>query len=329
VNALPGLTSVAGFRVGHFTDRSGGTGCTVVLAPAEGAVAAVDVRGPAAGTIGTESLQPGRLIQRAHAVLLTGGSAFGLAAAAGVTRYLAEREIGYAVGPVRVPIVVGAVIFDLLLGDPSSRPDAEAGYAACAAADDGRIAEGSVGAGTGATVGKFLGEERSVKGGLGTAAASLAGGARVGALAVVNALGDVVDPRSGAIVAGVRHPDGDGWLDAGAAMAGGLEDSVFALSSTTLAVVATDAALTKEEAAAVAMMAHDGVARATRPAHTMLDGDTVFVLSTGAAGRVNLTAVGHVAADLVAEAIVRGVRTADGLGGVPSLADLAAENGPG
>jgi L-aminopeptidase/D-esterase-like protein len=325
VTGLRGLTDVPGFRVGHVTDRAGGTGCTVVLAPDDGAVGAADVRGPAAGTIGTESLRPGRLIQRAHAVLLTGGSAFGLAAATGVTRYLGEREIGYAVGPVRVPIVVGAVIFDLLVGDPAARPDAEAGYAACAAAHDGPVAEGSVGAGTGATVGKLLGGERAVKGGLGTAAASLAGGARVGAIAVVNALGDVVDPASGAIVAGVRRPDGDGWLDADAAMAAGLEGSVFALSSTTLAVVATDAALTKEEAAAVAMMAHAGVARATRPAHTMLDGDTVFVLATGAAGRANLTALGHVAAGVVAAAIVRGVRTADGLGGVPSVSELGAE----
>jgi L-aminopeptidase/D-esterase-like protein len=324
VTGSTGLTDVPGFRVGHLTDRAGGTGCTVVLAPDDGAVSAADVRGPAAGTIGTESLRPGRLVQRAHAVLLTGGSAFGLAAAAGVTRYLAEREIGYEVGPVRVPIVVGAVIFDLLVGDPAARPDAEAGCAACAAANDGPVAEGSVGAGTGATVGKLLGPERAVKGGLGTAAASLAGGAMVGAIAVVNALGDVVDPASGAIVAGVRRPDGDGWLDADTAMTGGLEGSVFALSSTTLAVVATDAALTKEEAAAVAMMAHAGVARATRPAHTMFDGDTVFVLSTGAAGRADVTALGHVAARVVAEAIVRGVRAADGLGGVPSVSELGA-----
>jgi L-aminopeptidase/D-esterase-like protein len=323
MSAQGGLTDVEGFRVGHFTDRDAATGCTVVLAPPDGAVGGVDVRGPAAGTIGTESLQPGRIVQRAHAVLLTGGSAFGLAAAAGVTQFLAERGVGFAVGPIRVPIVVGAVIFDLGVGDSAVRPDAAAGYAACTAAGDGRVAEGSVGAGTGASVGKLLGEEWCMKGGLGTASARLANGASVGALAVANAVGDVVDARSGAIVAGVRRPNGDGWLDAGEALARDLEGSIFPLASTTLAVVATDAALTKEEACAVAMMAHDGIARATRPAHTMFDGDTVFVLASGTAGRVDVTAVGHVGAELVAEAIVRGVRAAERLGSVPALADLA------
>ena len=322
MNGRGGLADVEGFRVGHFTDRDAATGCTVVLAPPGGAVGGVDVRGPAAGTIGTESLQPGRIVERAHAVLLTGGSAFGLAAAAGVTQFLAERGVGFAVGPTRVPIVVGAVIFDLGVGDSDVWPDAAAGYAACAAARDGTVAEGSVGAGTGASVGKLLGGEWCVKGGLGMASARLANRASVGALAVANAVGDVVDARSGAIVAGVRSPSGDGWLDAGEALARDLEGSIFPLASTTLAVVATDAALTTEEACAVAMMAHDGIARATRPAHTMFDGDTVFVLASGAAGRADVTGVGHVGAELVAEAIVRGVRAADGLGGVPALADL-------
>jgi L-aminopeptidase/D-esterase-like protein len=324
VNAGPrGLTDVAGFRVGHYTNREAATGCTVVIAPDEGAVGGVDVRGPAAGTIGTDTLRPGRIVEHVHAILLTGGSAFGLAAASGVLQFLDERGIGLAFRTSRIPIVAGAVIFDLLIGDSDTRPDASAGYAASAAATDEPVAEGSVGVGTGATVGKFLGVEHAVKGGVGTAAAVIAGGATVAALTVVNAVGDVVDPGSGQIVAGARTPDGAGWLDAGSAVAGALDSSIFALASTTLAVVATDAELTKEHACAVAMMAHDGIARATRPAHTMFDGDTVFVLATGHAGRADLTAVGHVAAELVADAILRGVRAADGLGGVPSVRDLA------
>jgi L-aminopeptidase/D-esterase-like protein len=321
MTAPGGLTDVGGFRVGHWTNRDACTGCTVVLAPDDGAVGGVDVRGPAAGTIGTETLRPGRVVERAHAVLLTGGSAFGLAAATGVMRFLEEHERGYPVGPARVPIVAGAVIFDLLLGDGSVRPDADAGYAACAAAAPGPVAEGSVGAGTGATVGKLFGEASSVKGGLGSTSARLAGGATVGALAVANAVGDVVDPRTAAVVAGARRPGG-GWLDAATALRSGLEHTILALRSTTLAVVATDAALTKEEACAVAMMAHDGIARATRPAHTMLDGDTVFVLASGTAGSVDVTALGHVASELVADATVRGVRRAEGLGGVLALRDL-------
>jgi L-aminopeptidase/D-esterase-like protein len=317
-----GLTDVKGFRVGHWTNREAATGCTVVLAPDGGAVAGVDVRGPAAGTIGTESLRPGRVVERADAVLLTGGSAFGLEAAGGVARFLEERGRGYPVGPFRVPIVAGAVLFDLLVGSAAVRPDAGAGYAACAAAGTGAVAEGSAGAGTGASVGKLLGKDGSVKGGLGTASETLGGGATVGALAVANAVGDVVDARSGTVVAGARRPGAEGWLDAGAALRGGLEGTIFELASTTLAVVATDAALTKEEACAVAMMTHDGIARATRPAHTMVDGDTVFVLASGTAGRAHLTALGHVASELVAEAIVRGVRAAEGLGGVPALAEL-------
>jgi L-aminopeptidase/D-esterase-like protein len=318
-----GLTDVAGLRVGHYTNREAATGCTVVIAPDEGAIGGVDVRGPAAGTIGTVTLRPGRVVEHVHAILLTGGSAFGLAAASGVLRFLDERGIGLAFRTSRIPIVAGAVIFDLLIGDSDTRPDASAGYAACAAATDEPVAEGSVGVGTGATVGKFLGVEHAVKGGIGTAAAVIAGGATVAALTVVNAVGDVVDPGSGQIVAGARTPDGAGWLDTGSAVAGALDSSIFALASTTLAVVATDAELTKEHACAVAMMAHDGIARATRPAHTMFDGDTVFVLATGHAGRADLTAVGHVAAELVAEAILRGVRAADGLGGIPSVRDLA------
>jgi L-aminopeptidase/D-esterase-like protein len=318
-----GLTDVEGLRVGHYTDARGATGCTLVLAPKEGAVAGVDVRGPAPGTIGTEALLPGRIIDRVHAVLLTGGSAFGLAAAAGVMRFLSERGVGWEIGPARVPIVVGAVIFDLLVGDPEASPDDAAGYAACTAAGTASVDEGSVGAGTGASVGKVLGTEQAVKGGVGSASATLEGGGVVAALGVANAVGDVIDPRSGAIVAGARRPDGSGWLDTGRTLAEGGGQSIFGPGNTTLAVVATDGALTREHACAVAMMAHDGIARATRPSHTMFDGDTVFVLATGRAGPADPTAVGHLGAELVAESIVRAVRAADGVGGVPSLSDLA------
>jgi L-aminopeptidase/D-esterase-like protein len=263
---------------------------------------------------------PGRVIERAHAVLLTGGSAFGLAAAAGVMRFLEERGVGWEIGPARVPIVVGAVIFDLLVGDVDARPDEDAGHSACEAASNTSVQEGSVGAGTGASVGKVLGTECSVKGGVGTASATLPGGAVVAALAVANAVGDVIDPRSGAIVAGARRPDRNGWLDAGRALAEA--ESILGLGNTTLAVVATNATLTREHACAVAMMAHDGIARATRPSHTMFDGDTVFVLATGRAGPANPTAVGHLGAELVSESVLRGVRAAESLGGVPSLREL-------
>jgi L-aminopeptidase/D-esterase-like protein len=307
--------------VGHWTDPTGLTGCTVVIPPA-GNVASVSVRGGGPGTRETDLLAPQAHLQGVSAVLLTGGSAFGLAAWAGVMRYLEERGVGYPIGSVRVPIVAGAVIFDLLVGDAAARPDAASGYAACEAATDGDVAEGSVGVGTGATVGKLLGEG-ATKGGLGTASATIGAGHTVGVVAVANAVGDVIDRRSGGIAAGARLPDGSGWTDIGSTLFGSGDDSRSPLENTTLAVVATDATLTKEEASVVAMMAHDGIARATRPSHTMLDGDTVFVLASCSKGPADITALGHVSAELVADAVVGGVRAAEGLGGVPALRDLA------
>lgn len=315
------ITRVRGIRVGHYTDLEHLTGCTVVLAPPEGAVGGVDVRGPAPGTRETELLRTGHLIERAHAVLLTGGSAFGLDAAGGVMRYLEEQHIGFDAGVVRVPIVPAAVLFDLNLGSAAARPDAQAGYAACLAASDGEAAEGSVGAGTGATVGKILGLPFASKGGVGSAVIEIGSADRtinVGALVAVNAFGDVVHPESGVIVAGARDPDGSGWLDSGRALRQiGMDRLPPATvgTSTTIGVIATDAPLTTEEANIVAMMGHDGIARAIRPAHTMFDGDTLFALATGTAPRGNLTAIGHAAAEVVAQAIVRGVRAARGLGG--------------
>jgi len=285
-------------------------------------VAGVDVRGSAPGTRETDLLRPMNLVRRVHAVLLTGGSAFGLAAADGVMRYLEERGVGLDVGiggAPRVPIVPAAVIFDLGVGDPRARPTAEMGYEACRRAST-VVEEGSVGAGTGATVGKLLGVSSAMKGGVGTWSVTLPSGAVMGALAVVNAFGDVLDDRTGAILAGARDPAGGGFLN----MAKTLQATVLPPGGglgehTTLAVVATNARLTKEEANWLARIAHDGLARVIAPVHTLYDGDTVFALSTGEASS-NLLALGAAAVEVVAEAVTRGVRLAKSAGGVPGLA---------
>lgn len=305
---------IEGFRVGHYSDFENVTGCTVILAPPEGAIGGVDVRGPAPGTIGTETLETGRAIERTHAVVLSGGSAFGLATVAGVMKWLEEKGIGFAAGNVRVPIVAGAILFDLMIGNANVRPNAENGYAACEAAS-AELEEGSVGAGTGATIGKLMGPQLATKGGIGYAERLLKDGIRVGALVAVNAVGDVIDETNGQIVGGARRPDG-GWLDSGAFVLG--ETSLPNLSgqNTTIGVVITNATLTVEQANMVAMMAHDGIARATLPSHTLMDGDTLFVLGSGARGTGDMTMLGHAAAVCVAEAIVRGVKMARGLGGV-------------
>jgi L-aminopeptidase/D-esterase-like protein len=283
---LPG-----GVSVGHWTDTVGRTGCTVILAPG-GAVGGVDVRGGAPGTLGTDALQPGRVILQAHAVLLTGGSTFGLTASTGVLRYLEERGVGVDFGSVMVPILVGAVIFDLLTGDPKARPDAGAGYAACAAATRDP-AQGSIGAGTGATVAK-AGATEPRPGGLGIASAP-AGGATVAVIMVANSVGGIWDDERHEWVAPLT-----GWDRASALLPG---------ANTTIGAVVTDALLTKEQANRVATVAHDGIARAVRPAHTLYDGDTMFCLATGAVAAPP-DAVEAVAADVVARAIAAGVRAA-------------------
>lgn len=308
----------ADFRIGHFTDLENLTGCTVVLAPEAGAVGGVDVRGPAPGTRETELLGTGHLIERAHAILLAGGSAFGLDAASGVMKFLAERNIGFDTGVARVPIVPAAVLFDLGLGSAVA-PDADAGYAACAAAQYGVPEEGCVGAGTGASVGKLLGVEFSTKSGFGYASRGVGpddARATIAAAVVVNAFGDVIDEGTNAIMAGARNPQGAGWLDTARMLEQIPAAAPPRLTNTTLGVVLTDAPLNPEEANIVAKMAHNGIARATRPAHTMYDGDTLFVLASGAGPRVNLSALGHAASVVVAEAIRRGVTTARSLGGV-------------
>jgi L-aminopeptidase/D-esterase-like protein len=252
------------------------------------------------------------LVERVNAVLLAGGSAFGLDAAGGVVRWLEERGIGYDAGVAKVPIVPAAILFDLAVGQADVRPDAEMGYAACEATSGGRVVEGSVGAGTGCTVGKILGPGRASKAGIGTASVDLGGGLVVGALAAVNAFGDVIDPDSGEILAGVRPLSGrdmPGALNMLKGLAGKISMRVAGQSSTVIGIVATNAKLSKEETNKVAQMAHDGLARTVRPAHTMFDGDTIFALATGGK-RADVSLVGAYAAEVIAQAIVRGVRAA-------------------
>jgi len=302
------ITDISGIKVGHAQDNVARTGCTVIMCGPDGAVAGVDVRGAAPGTRETDLLEPGNLVDRVHAVVLTGGSVFGLDSACGVVRFLEERGIGYETGVARVPIVPAAVIYDLAIGKAGVRPDSRMGYEACLQASDA-AAEGRIGAGTGATVGKILGLDYASPGGIGTASVQVRGGATVGVLVVVNAFGDIVDPESGQILAGARNPVGRGWLNTSRELTvADLPDpdsSPFpSIQNTTLAVVATDAQLDKAQAKHVASMAHDGLARAVRPVHTMFDGDTVFALSTGNV-KADVTAIGAAAAEMLAKAIVR------------------------
>ena len=331
------ITDVPGIRVGHAQDPEALTGCTVVLCE-RGAVGGVDQRGGAPGTRETDLLRPMHLVQKVHAVLLSGGSAFGLEAAAGVVRYLEERRVGFNVRSARVPIVPAAILFDLGVGRSDVRPDAAMGYAACRRATTDPPAQGNAGAGMGATVGKLLGLAGAMKAGIGTASVD-AGGAVVGAIVAVNSLGDVVDPESGEILAGLRpvrlgplRLGGRGPLAGSLRMMGSAAGrTVMRLASrgnTVIGVIATDARLTKEGANKVAEMAHDGVARAIRPAHTMLDGDTLFALSTGGR-RVDISLIGACAAEAVARAIVNAVEEAHGLAGIPARRELLGAPGEG
>ena len=336
---LGNLCDVPGVLVGHATDEAGRTGCTAVLFDAPtGAVVGVDVRGSSPGTRETDMLSPIGRVGETHALLLTGGSAFGLAATDGVVRYLEEKGVGYDVRVVRVPIVPAAVIFDLATGDPTARPDASMGHKAAAAATSGKFAQGSVGVGTGATVGKVLGPERAMKGGVGSASVSLPDGLVVAALAAVNAFGDVRDPSTGGILAGPRLDDGT------------LADSVEHLAeaarfmrwgeNTTLGVVATNAHLSKPAVTKVAQMAHDGVARTVSPVHTSIDGDAVFAASVGGPpegeaaggppeGPVGVAAapdvVGAWGARVISEAVLRAVWAARGTPDLPSVSELRPE----
>ena len=319
-----GITHVPGIKVGQVTRTERLTGCTVILAEA-GAVAGVDVRGSAPGTIETDLLNPVNLVQQVHAVFLSGGSAFGLDVAAGVRKFLFEKKIGFETRVAKVPIVPGAILFDLGVGDrPDIWPTADCGYRAATDATSGPVAEGNVGAGAGATIGK-MGRGGPMKGGLGTASLAVPAGAEtliVGAIVAVNAVGDVVDPRTGSIVAGVRTPDGKGLADVRRLIREGQSAPVRPGQNTTIGVIATNARLTKVQATKVAQMAHDGLARAIYPAHTMGDGDAIFALATGSIEGADVSRVGALAADVMAEAIVRAVRHATSIPGYPAAGDI-------
>ena len=327
---FPGaITQVRGLEVGQFTDPRRPTGCSVVIART-GAVGGVDVRGAAPGTRETDLLDPANLVGVVHAVLLTGGSAWGLDAAGGVMRWLEEEGVGLYVGSAPgqvVPIVPAAVLFDLHVGDARIRPDAAAGYAACQAAGD-EIAQGNAGAGAGATVGKLFGMPYAMKGGIGTASVTLEG-VTVGALIAVNALGDVVDPAAGTPIAGARTEDGQQLRGSVvAALAGDKPLALLAGANTTIGVVATDAPLTKAQCQRLAGAGHDGLARAIRPVHTMSDGDTLFALSTGMAGALDFNVLCTMAGEAVARACVNAVRAAQGVTtdtlALPAASDLIA-----
>ena len=317
------ITAVEGLEVGHYTDLPNATGCTVILCR-DGAVGGVDVRGGAPGTRETDLLRPGRHVERVNAIVLSGGSAFGLDAASGVMRYLANEGIGYVVGNTVVPIVAAAILFDLGLITSEVQPGSEEGWAACVSANTGPVEEGSVGAGTGATVAKARGMEGAIKGGIGSAALKLPGGAIVAAIVAVNAYGGVFDHRTGRLIAGPRLENGGGMEDpVDVLLSGSDDDGSPPMTNTTIGVVATDASLTREQANRLAILGHDGLALTIRPCHTMRDGDTMFALATARRpAPADTTALGAAAVEVTARAVLRAVETAAGLGGIPSISEL-------
>jgi len=322
-NPSGGITDVEGIRVGHFTDSRRPTGCTVLIFE-KGAAAGVDVRGSAPGTRETDLLNPINSAQQVQAILLSGGSAFGLDAATGVVRYLEEHGLGFRIGSVVVPIVPAAILYDLNIGDWKIRPTAESGYKACQNASTGSVPEGNVGAGAGATVGKMFGLKQAMKSGLGTAGIRIPKtGVVVAAIVAVNAVGDVVDPKTGQIIAGARTPDGAGFMDSMAQIRAGRGVELQAGTNTTIGVVATNVALDKTQMTKIAQMAHDGLARTINPVHTLSDGDTIFAVATGVnSTRANHGAIGALAADVMARAVVRAVMSARGIPGFPAAGDL-------
>ncbi|MDZ7697681.1 MAG: P1 family peptidase [Deltaproteobacteria bacterium] len=314
------LTDIEGIRIGHAEDLRAATGCTVVLTE-EGAAAGVDVRGGAPGTKDTDLLRPVNLVEKIHGVVLTGGSAFGLDAAAGAMRYLEERDCGFDTDVAKVPIVCGAVLFDLAIGDPSVRPDKAMGYQACLNARDNSPSEGNVGAGTGATVGKILGMERAMKSGLGAYGLQI-GDLKIGAVVAVNCLGDVLDPATGEVLAGVLQKDRSAILNTEDIMMENIfHRKIGFTANTTLGTVVTNASLTKSQATKVASMAHNGYARTIRPAHTMVDGDTIFTVATGKIP-CDISVVGMLAARVVGQAVLRAVLMAEPLMGFKCAKDL-------
>jgi L-aminopeptidase/D-esterase-like protein len=319
------ITDVEGIRVGHADNREAMTGCTVILCE-EGAVGGVEIRGSATGTRQIDSLYPVHIVQQVHAILLTGGSSFGLDAAGGVVRYLEEQGKGFDVGVTHVPVVPTAVIFDLPLGDYRIRPDADMAYQACLNASSEAVAEGSVGVGIGATVGKLFELDRACKGGVGTASLE-AGGVVVGALVAVNALGDVMDEKTGEILVGLRDEEGSGFACTAELLRKGIWKKGFGMSSlgnTTIGVVATNVTLNREDTIKVAQMAHNGLARVISPINTTFDGDIVFALSLGQRGG-EVNNVGALAEAAIVEAVKRAVMKADGFGMIPAYRDLTGK----
>ena len=315
------ITAVAGIEAGHYTDLEHATGCTVFLCR-DGAVGGVDVRGGSPGTRETDLLRPVHRVEKVHAVVLSGGSAFGLDAASGVVAYLESQGIGFKVGPVVVPIVASAILFDLGLITADVRPGPEEGRSACLAASTDPMTEGSVGAGTGATIAKLGGPERALKGGIGSAAITLSTGQTVAAAVAVNAVGGVWDHANGQLLAGPRRAGG-GFDDPVAMVLKGESNAPAGPVNTTIGLVATDAQITKEDANYLARVSHDGLALTIRPCHTVQDGDTMFALATGKnQSSADLTALGAAAVEVTAQAVLRAVRQATGLGGIPSIGEL-------
>jgi len=326
------LTDIEGIKVGHAQNMDALTGCTVVLVE-KGAVGGVDQRGGAPGTRETDLLRPMHMVDKINAIVLTGGSAFGLDAATGVMKFLEEHGIGFNSGIVRVPIVPAAVLFDLGIGDPAVRPDADMGYQACLNATSGEFSQGNVGAGTGATVGKIFGMKQAMKSGIGSASMEIGGGVIVSALVAVNAFGDVVDPTTRQIIAGARP------MQAGPINIGGKDKFADTLnvmksfagrtimgfasaaSNTVIGVIATNANLNKEETNKLAQMTHNGLALSIRPAHTMFDGDTIFALATGK-HKADINIVGAFAAETMAQAVINAVKSAEPAAGLPSSSIL-------
>ncbi len=323
------ITAIPGIRVGHYTDTKNLKGCTVLRFRNEGATAAVDVRGSAPGTRETDLLDPVNLVEKVHAIVLSGGSAYGLDAASGVMDCLEKEKIGFQVGQdIVVPIVPAAVLFDLHIGNPKVRPSAKWGFQACKQADDSPVKMGNIGAGTGATVGKLLGMNRAMKSGLGSAVLHLPGEVSVGALVAVNALGDVIDPDKARIIAGIRGDENGSFRSSVKVLLDQGVGNIFPGTNTTIGVVATNIPLSKTELKKVAQMAHDGMARVTNPAHTMYDGDTIFAVSvsvqqgvprSASADTVNL--VGTTAAIVMANAIINAVKHANSIKGYPAASD--------
>ena len=314
------IRKIPGIRIGNWEDEEGGTGCTVIISE-KGAPTGVDVRGGAPGTRETDLLDPVNLVDKVHAVFLSGGSAFGLDAAGGIMQYLEERDIGFDVGPTKVPIVTGAVLFDLTYGDFKARPDKSSGYKAALASERGDFREGSHGAGTGATVGKARGLQDAMKGGIGSFCFEKEG-LMVGALVAVNALGNILDLKSNAYLAGVLSDDRKSILDAEKILLemNYTKDKEFK-GNTTIGVVITNGSFNKTQCKKIAQMAQDGLARTIRPSHTQLDGDSIFAMSSGEIS-ADINTVGILAADAVAQAVQRAVKTAESMHGTPSFKDI-------